>query len=311
MKRALVLGCGGVAGAAWSTATLKQLSVELNWDPRNADVLIGTSAGAVLAALLGAGVSIDQLVEFQQQGGISGSRLNWNHNTSWGKPYPPRPQLTFPGLALFKRSFVHNISPFAAPCGLSPAGQMDMGSLVHLIDSFVAMGEWVQHSDCRIMAVDADSGEHVALGTPQAPMTSIQTAVCASYAIPSWCPPVTIGGRTFLDGGVVSPTAASQLEGSDVDEIIILAPMSSRVLDKTKHPFNKVERSVRKTMTQIVDKEIKQLQAAGKKVIRLEPGPQDLQAIGYNMMDHKRREGVFNTAIRTAGETVEKGLLEA
>ena len=308
MKRALVLGCGGVAGAAWSIPTLKQLSQDLDWDPRNADMLVGTSAGAVLAALLGAGVSIDQLMEFQQQGRISGSRLHWNHDSSWGKPYPPLPKLAFPGTGLFKRSFKQDISPFAALCGLSPAGQMNMGSLVHLIDSFTDTGEWVDHPDCRIMVVDANSGEHVALGTEQAPNTSIQTAVCASYAIPSWCPPVEIAGKTFLDGGVASPTAATQALDSDIEEVIILAPMSSPVLDKTRHPFNKAERQVRRAMTKIVDKEVAQLRAAGKRVIRLEPGPEDLQAIGYNMMDHRRREQVFVTAQRTAGEAVELAL---
>ena len=57
-RRALVLGCGGVAGAAWQIATLEALEKRLNWDAREADILIGTSAGAVLAALLGGGVGI-------------------------------------------------------------------------------------------------------------------------------------------------------------------------------------------------------------------------------------------------------------
>ena len=98
---------------------------------------------------------------------------------------------------------------------------------------------------------------------------------------------------------------------SDIEEVIVLAPMSSRVLDKTRNPFNKAERQVRRAMTQIVDKEIAQLRAAGKQVIRLEPGPEDLQAIGYNMMDHRRREQVFVMAQRTAGEAVERGLAES
>ena len=57
-KTGLVLGCGGVAGAAWSIATLDALERTLAWDARRADVLIGTSAGAVLAALLGANVPV-------------------------------------------------------------------------------------------------------------------------------------------------------------------------------------------------------------------------------------------------------------
>ena len=52
-RRALVLGCGGVAGGAWSIAALHHLEQKLDWDARDADILIGTSAGAVLATLLG------------------------------------------------------------------------------------------------------------------------------------------------------------------------------------------------------------------------------------------------------------------
>ena len=61
-RRALVLGCGGVAGGAWSIAALHHLEQKLDWDARDADILIGTSAGAVLATLLGSGVSVDQLL---------------------------------------------------------------------------------------------------------------------------------------------------------------------------------------------------------------------------------------------------------
>ena len=65
-RRALVLGCGGVAGGAWSIAALHNLEQQLDWDARDADILIGTSAGAVLATLLGSGISVDQLLACQQ-----------------------------------------------------------------------------------------------------------------------------------------------------------------------------------------------------------------------------------------------------
>jgi NTE family protein len=61
-KRALVLGCGGVAGAAWTIATLAELERQLGWDARDADILVGTSSGAVVAALLAARVSVKRMV---------------------------------------------------------------------------------------------------------------------------------------------------------------------------------------------------------------------------------------------------------
>ncbi|WP_207899042.1 patatin-like phospholipase family protein, partial [Amycolatopsis pittospori] len=54
--RALVLGCGGTLGFAWTAAVLDALHTRSGWDPRTADVLVGTSAGAEAVAMLGAGI---------------------------------------------------------------------------------------------------------------------------------------------------------------------------------------------------------------------------------------------------------------
>ena len=57
-RRGLVLGGGGVLGASWMIGAMSALSTALDWDPRDAEVIVGTSAGSVLAALLGSGVGI-------------------------------------------------------------------------------------------------------------------------------------------------------------------------------------------------------------------------------------------------------------
>src|ERR1700730_16913123 len=51
----LVLGAGGVLGGAWMAGALHALADQTHWYPRRADHIVGTSAGAVLAALGGAG----------------------------------------------------------------------------------------------------------------------------------------------------------------------------------------------------------------------------------------------------------------
>src|ERR671924_249117 len=52
----LVLGAGGVLGGAWLTGGLYALADEAGWDPGSADHIVGTSAGAVMGALVAAGV---------------------------------------------------------------------------------------------------------------------------------------------------------------------------------------------------------------------------------------------------------------
>ena len=60
-KRGLVLGAGGVLGGAWSVGALCALEEVCGFDPRDADVIIGTSAGSVLGSLVAGGVSPRQL----------------------------------------------------------------------------------------------------------------------------------------------------------------------------------------------------------------------------------------------------------
>ncbi|EKF72912.1 hypothetical protein A11A3_16390 [Alcanivorax hongdengensis A-11-3] len=295
-RRALVLGCGGVAGGAWSIAALHRLEQQLDWDARQADILIGTSAGAVLATLLGSGISVSQLLACQQ--GTS-EQCQWNHDSDSGGALPPLPGARFTGLKLALKGLRGQVSPLTAVCGLLPRGQFDMAPFRRLVDSATGGADWVQHPATWIMAVDTDSGKRIAFGKGGAPRATIGDAVCASYGVPAWCPPVTVDGRTYIDGGVASPTSADLLVDSNVDEVIILAPMASRQPDRPRSPLARIERQVRRYMTGIVDEEVAKLEKAGKTVIRLEPGADDLTAFGFNMMDPARRQQVLATALQT------------
>ena len=119
---------------------------------------------------------------------------------------------------------------------------------------------------------------------------------------------MTVDNRTYIDGGVASPVSADLLVDSAVDEVIVLAPMASRQPDKPWHPFERIERRVRRYMTSVVDREVAALEKAGKKVIRIEPVAEDLRAFGYNMMDPARRKGVLETALSTTRYTVNHAL---
>src|SRR5262249_31955344 len=55
VKVGLVLGGGGVRGASWLMGALYGLATATGWDPATADLLVGTSAGAVVATLTLAG----------------------------------------------------------------------------------------------------------------------------------------------------------------------------------------------------------------------------------------------------------------
>ncbi len=57
----LVLGAGGVVGRAYHAGVLAALESEVGWDPRSADVIVGSSAGSITGTLLRLGVPASDL----------------------------------------------------------------------------------------------------------------------------------------------------------------------------------------------------------------------------------------------------------
>lgn len=304
-RRALVIGCGGVLGGAWSIATLHALQQQLGWDAREAATLIGTSSGAVLSALLGAGVAVERMLASQRG---EAPDCVWNHDHDSGGVLPPLPAAAWPGLSLARLGLRREIPAFTAATGLLPRGRADMRPFLRLIDSVVPAGQWAPHPATWIVGVDVASGARVAFGREDAPRLPLNLAVCASYGVPGWCPPVTWQGRSYLDGGIASPTSADLLLGRGIGEAIVLSPMASRASDRPRSPLARIERRVRRHMTTIVDREVTQLERAGIRVIRLDPGPAELAAMGYNLMDHRRRRQVFDVALRDSERAVRAAL---
>src|SRR3954463_3485856 len=64
MKVGLVLGAGGVVGAAWLIGALEALAAETGWDPAEAEIIIGTSAGSVVGSLVAEGIAPEYLAAY-------------------------------------------------------------------------------------------------------------------------------------------------------------------------------------------------------------------------------------------------------
>src|SRR5262245_17353291 len=60
----LVLGAGGIVGNAFHAGVLAALQREVGWDPRQADLVVGTSAGSVSGTGLRLGVSPADMAAF-------------------------------------------------------------------------------------------------------------------------------------------------------------------------------------------------------------------------------------------------------
>ena len=88
----LVLGAGGVLGAAWMTGALPALQERLPCPLGEVDLIVGTSAGSVLAAALRCGISIDEMIA-HQRGEQVGPLETAAVDGLTGGPWPPAPQL--------------------------------------------------------------------------------------------------------------------------------------------------------------------------------------------------------------------------
>lgn len=294
---ALVIGCGGTLGFAWTAAVLDALDRTAGWDPRTAKVLVGTSAGAEAVAMLGAGVSAGAIL-----GALTGSAESdpvvAGHVAKPAARFPPVPSPRLPAARLVRAAFRRDVDTLAGLAGALPEGRGDATWLRELGNALASDGGWVRHPATWIVATDPD-GHRVAFGSPDAPGATLGEAIAASWAIPGWFPPVTVDGQQYLDGGTVSPTSADLLLGRAVDEVVVVAPMCSEGGAPARGAA-RLERRLRTAMTKRLDDEVRRLRAAGVHVVRIEPGPDDLQAMGANFMDHRRRERVLATARASA-----------
>ncbi len=135
-------------------------------------------------------------------------------------------------------------------------------------------------------------------------------AIAASWAIPGWFPPVRIGGRDYVDGGAVSSVSADLLLPLDLDEVVVIAPMTSAG-GVPATGFDRIERFLRAQMTRGLDREVKLLRDNGVRVIRVEPGPAELAAMGPNFMDSRRRPATLAAARANAHARVHEALRTA
>jgi NTE family protein len=300
----LVLGGGGVLGGAWMVGALTALEEVHGLDARDAEMLVGTSAGSVTAALLGAGVGVEdlqahQLGERPVNDLLAGA--TWDYDTSAGGAHPPRPRLHLGSASLVTRNVGrwHRMPPTAVLAGLLPEGRGSLAAIGALIGGLVPQG-WAPHAGVRVVALDFDSGHRVVFGSPRFPPADLADAVMASCAIPGWYAPVTIGGRRYVDGGAWSATSADLLAGLGLDEVFVLAPMVSFAFDRPASLLARAERRWRLQVTRRCLREVSKVHAGGTEVTVLGPGPDDLTAMGSNLMAPERRRDVLQTSLRTS-----------
>ena len=302
-RRGLVLGAGGVLGAAWTIGALDALAEVEGFHPADAEVIVGTSAGSVLAALLGGGLTVQDLLDHQRGMPLPAElALAWSYDESTGGSHPTRPRLAVGSPALLRRSLARPraVPPLAVLAALTPPGTGTLAEVGAMVRAVAGDDGWARHGQVWVVAMDYDTGRRIAFGRPGSPTARLDEAVTASCAIPGWYAPVLVDGRRYVDGGTLSATSADLLAREGLDEVYVLAPMATFVSDRPRQVAARLERRLRRQVTRRLIREAEAVSRGGASVTVLAPGPEDLAEIGVNMMDPRRRLKVLETSLRTS-----------
>jgi len=228
-QRAIVLGAGGVVGTAWMAglgAGLRAQGVDL----AGADLIVGTSAGAIIGAMLATGQALD----------------------TFASP-PVRAE--------------------------GPAVDGTAAERAHLarVEALITAREWPENR-LLITAVDAETGRRQvwdhASGVLLAP------AVASSIAFPGASPPITVGGRRYLDGGLWSATNADLAAGART--LVVVEPLA--------HLFPR--EPLRAELAAV----------AADTVTMISPDPAAIDAFGPDLCDRAAWQPAYQAGVRQAAE---------
>jgi NTE family protein len=211
-KRGLVLAGGGLAGIAWEIGVLRGIedeAAETARALRQADVVIGTSAGSAVAGQLGSGLGLDELYD-RQINGVSKELdpdVDIDDITTLFLDALSDPDAT----TAQKLQRIGEVARSTAT--VSEAVRREV------IAARLPSHDWPDR-DLRITAIDIGTGELVTFDRNSG--VELVDAVAASCAVPGAWPPVTVGERRYMDGGVGS-TMNLKL-ATDCDAVVVLVP---------------------------------------------------------------------------------------
>jgi NTE family protein len=290
----LVLGAGGPVGHAYHAGALRALEHALGWDAREADVIVGTSAGAQVGALLRAGLHGADLATRVAGGPLRrAARAIAAH---YVRPHtdvePASPRRYVPAAPAYVARALRAptlLRPGRLLAALLPEGRVRLDPLSAGFRN--VFGERWPDRPLWVTSVQLDTGDPVAFGRAGAPAIDVGTAVACSAAVPGIFAPVEHGGLRYVDGGIASATHLELLVPEKLDLVIVSSPLS-----------------VFLPMRALLRREVAALEKTTP-VAALEPTAEVAAAMGLNPMAVERGPDVARAAYEATLRAIETGAL--
>lgn len=281
----VVLGGGGAAGWVFHTGALQELERTTGFQARQAELIIGTSAGAVVGAAIRSGQSLAEFLavadepptEEEQQTVLDAMREREDKRPL--RPLAPE---------LLRELLPGRAGVGVALAGLLPPGRFPTWPLTARHQAKLYPSTWPD--GLWVTAARVPPGDLVVFGRDTT-KASLADAVEASCALPGLFEPKEIMGSDYVDGGVLSPTHAHLAAPVHPDLVVVIAPMSRR----DGRPLTAFARR-RLAM------ETEMLASGGIETLVVEPGPGVNEAFRvYPRQDRDARDDLLRDAREAVG----------
>lgn len=263
MTTALVLAGGGLTGIAWELGVLLGLRENGSDISRNADLIVGTSAGSVVGTQLSQGRDLAEL--FQRQLEPDANEIS--------------PQIDIEVLTQVYSNMrgggtqTDDQRRAIGEIALN-SSTIDWPTRRAVIQGRVGTDEW-PNGNLVLTTIDAHSGEFITWTKNSG--VGLIDAVASSCAVAGVWPCVPISDHLYYDGGFRN--AANAVLAMGYDDVWVLAPLSGDA-------------------SPAVENEVKELREAGSNVRYITSDDEAKAAMGINSLDPRARGAAAEQGLR-------------